>query len=215
MGIDQDHGAKLPYIPETLNIKMPRRLVVWSESVGNPKFVVEFCRQTIDSKNYKNLILSTLHKNLDNFSSEGLGDISTKKIVVITAEWNEEVTFAMRDGAVAFLREYGATDQSLLVKQVPGSFELVFAATHELEVGNADGVIVIGCVIQGETPHFTFISQAVANSIAELNFRFGKPVVFGVLTTLNQEQALDRSGGKHGNKGIEAAATLIKMLRYS
>jgi 6,7-dimethyl-8-ribityllumazine synthase len=100
------------------------------------------------------------------------------------------------------------------VRQVPGRFELVFGANRILENENVDGVIVIGCVIQGETPHFTFISQAVASSIAELNIRHNKPVIFGVLTTLNQEQAMDRAGGKHGNKGIEAAATLIKVLNF-
>jgi 6,7-dimethyl-8-ribityllumazine synthase len=102
-----------------------------------------------------------------------------------------------------------------VVRQVPGSFELVYGASHMLEKEDVDGVIVIGCVIQGETPHFTFISQAVATGIAELNVRSGKPVIFGVLTTLNQEQALDRAGGKHGNKGTEAAATLVKMLNFN
>ena len=102
--------------------------------------------------------------------------------------------------------------EELVIKSVPGSFELIYGAQKLLEREKADGVIVLGCVIQGETPHFDFICQAVANGIADLNIRFGKPVIFGVLTTLNQAQALERAGGKHGNKGIEAAATLIKML---
>lgn len=155
--------------------------------------------------------MSSAQKNLDNFRNDGLLPLTGKKVAVITAEWNEEVTFAMRDGAVNFLKEYGIEGESLWCFQVPGSFELVYGARLALEKG-VDGVIVIGCVIQGETPHFTFISQAVATAIADLNVQFGKPVVFGVLTTLNQEQALDRAGGKHGNKGIEAAATLVKVL---
>jgi 6,7-dimethyl-8-ribityllumazine synthase len=159
--------------------------------------------------------MSSVHKNLDNFRTDGLRPVTGKRVAVITAEWNEEVTFAMRDGAVAFLKQYGFDDSNLLVHQVPGSFELVYGAAHLLEKENVDGVIVIGCVIQGETPHFTFISQAVATGIAELNVRSGKPVIFGVLTTLNQEQALDRTGGKHGNKGTEAAATLVKMLNFN
>ena len=137
-----------------------------------------------------------------------------KKVAVLTAEWNEEVTFSMRDGAISFLKSYGLSDDQIIVRQVPGSFELVYGARKMLEEESVDGVIVIGCVIQGETPHFTFISQAVATGIADLNIRFGKPVIFGVLTTLNQEQALERAGGKHGNKGVEAAATLIKMLNF-
>ena len=158
--------------------------------------------------------MSSAHKNLDNFRSDGLADISGKRIAIVTAEWNEEITFAMRDGAIAFLKSYGASDSTLLVRQVPGSFELVYGAAKLLENEQVDGVIVIGCVIQGETPHFTFISQAVASAVAELNIRFGRPVVFGVLTTLTQAQAQDRAGGKHGNKGTEAAATLIKMLHF-
>ena len=158
--------------------------------------------------------MSTLLKNLDNFRTDGLGDIANHKIAIITAEWNEAVTFAMRDGAIAFLKSYGATDNSLIIKQVPGSFELIYGAHHVLDKEDADAVITIGCIIQGETPHFSFISQAVASGIAQLNIQFGRPVIFGVLTTLDQAQAEERAGGKHGNKGIEAAATLIKMLHF-
>lgn len=158
--------------------------------------------------------MSTVNKNLDVFSNQGLKSIKGRRVAVITAEWNDEITFAMRDGAIDFLRQYGIEENDLLVKQVPGSFELVIGSQLVLEGQKVDGVITIGCIIQGETPHFTFISQAVATGIADLNIRYGKPVIFGVLTTLNQEQAKDRAGGKHGNKGIEAAASLIKMLHF-
>jgi 6,7-dimethyl-8-ribityllumazine synthase len=156
--------------------------------------------------------MATVNKNLDNFSSEGLASIKGKKIAILTAEWNEEITFAMRDGAIRFLKDYELEDKDLLNVSVPGSFELIYGSVKAFEEWKADAVIAIGCVIQGETPHFTFISQAVASGLAELNIRYKKPVIFGVLTTLNQEQARERAGGKHGNKGIEAAATLVKLL---
>lgn len=135
-------------------------------------------------------------------------------MAVITAEWNGEVTFPMRDGAIEYLKQYGIREKDLFIRQVPGSFELIIGSQLALEKEEVDGVIAIGCVIQGETPHFTFISQAVANAIADLNIKHSRPVIFGVLTTLNIDQAKDRAGGKHGNKGIEAAATLIKMLHF-
>lgn len=158
--------------------------------------------------------MSTANKNLDVFSNQGLKSIKGLRVAVITAEWNEEVTFSMRDGAIGFLKQYGIADKNLVVKQVPGSFELVIGSQLALEKDKVDGVIAIGCIIQGETPHFTFISQAVATGISDLNIRYGKPVIFGVLTTLNLDQAKERAGGKHGNKGIEAAASLIKMLHF-
>lgn len=158
--------------------------------------------------------MSSAHKNLNQFLTEGLGNIKGKRVAVITAEWNNSVTFSMRDGAIKFLMDFGLDPKDLIQKQVPGSFELIAGARNILEKENVDGIIVIGCVIQGETPHFTFISQAVSIGIAELNIRFGKPIIFGVLTTDNQEQAKERSGGKHGNKGIEAAYSLVKMLHF-
>ncbi len=147
--------------------------------------------------------------NLSKTNLSGLKPLSGKRIGIVTAEWNESVTFAMRDAAIEFLRDYTDPDDIIQVA-VPGSFELVYASARLLE--KTDAVIAIGCVIQGETPHFTFISQAVANGIAQLCISSGKPVIFGVLTTDNMDQALDRAGGKHGNKGIEAASTLVKML---
>jgi len=158
--------------------------------------------------------MSSINKNLSNFRQEGLQKVTGKKVAIITAEWNEDVTFAMRDAAVSFLNEYGIEGKSLIIKEVPGSFELIYGALHVLEHDDVDGVIVIGCVIQGETPHFSFISQAVATGIAELNITYQKPVIFGVLTTLDLQQAKERAGGEHGNKGTEAAASLVKMLNF-
>lgn len=152
-------------------------------------------------------------KDLSSVSEEGLIHLGNRRVAVITAEWNPEVTFAMRDAAIEFLHQYIEPD-NIISRLVPGSFELVNAAARMLSSENIDGVIAIGCVIQGETPHFTFISQAVANAIANLNISTGKPVIFGVLTTNTPEQALERAGGKHGNKGTEAAAALVKMLNF-
>ncbi len=152
-------------------------------------------------------------KDLSSVSEEGLIHLGNRRVAVITAEWNPEVTFAIRDAAIDFLHQYIEPD-NIISRLVPGSFELVNAAARMLASENIDGVIAIGCVIQGETPHFTFISQAVANAIANLNISTGKPVIFGVLTTNTLEQALERAGGKHGNKGTEAAATLVKMLNF-
>jgi len=148
-------------------------------------------------------------KTLDKAGEDGLEFLPGLKVGIVTAEWNSEVTFALRDAAIEFLSSYMDSAGIVSIK-VPGSFELVHAASKLLP--EVDGLIAIGCVIQGETPHFTFISQAVANGIASLNISGGKPVIFGVLTTDTMEQALNRAGGKHGNKGIEAASTLVKML---
>ncbi|MEI6122667.1 MAG: 6,7-dimethyl-8-ribityllumazine synthase [Bacteroidota bacterium] len=142
------------------------------------------------------------------------GKIPSKiKIGIVVSEWNSEVTYALRDGAVATLLQMGLKKSAIIVKNVPGSFELPLGAQFLLDNKDVDAVICLGCVIQGETRHFEFICQAVSQQISRLNLDFNSPVIFGVLTTNTQEQALARSGGKHGNKGIEAAAAAIKMLQ--
>jgi 6,7-dimethyl-8-ribityllumazine synthase len=156
--------------------------------------------------------MSSANKNLSNFRQDGLKKVNGKKVAIITAEWNEEVTFAMRDGAIEFLSGYGVAEEDLIVRQVPGSFELVFGANRILENENVDGVIVIGCVIQGETKHNDYINHAVAHGLTDVALKYNKPVIFGVLTPNTLQQALDRAGGIHGNKGDEAAITAIKML---
>lgn len=117
----------------------------------------------------------------------------------------------MLRGALETLISHGAKEENILVKHVPGSFELTLGAQFMAEYADLDGVICLGCVIQGETRHFDFICQGVTHGITELNMNYNIPFVFGLLTTNNQEQAIDRSGGKHGNKGVEAAITAIKM----
>ena len=131
---------------------------------------------------------------------------------VIVAEWNREITFALAQGAVNTLKKHGATDENILIKYVPGSFELPLGGQYFAEMENVDAIILLGCVIQGETRHFDFICQGVTQGTVDLNLKYNKPFIFGVLTTENQQQALDRAGGKHGNKGDEAAITAIKMV---
>jgi 6,7-dimethyl-8-ribityllumazine synthase len=118
----------------------------------------------------------------------------------------------LAEGAVNTLKRHGVRDEDIMVKYVPGSFELPLGAQYFAEMENVDAVILLGCVIQGETRHFDFICQGVTQGTVELNLKYNKPFIFGILTTENEQQALDRSGGKHGNKGDEAAVTAIKMV---
>jgi 6,7-dimethyl-8-ribityllumazine synthase len=141
-------------------------------------------------------------------------NLSKKKIAIIVAEWNEEITEALFEGARESLLSSGFRKTNIIRKNVPGTFELSVAALWMGERKDVDAVICIGCVIQGDTPHFDYICQAVAYGITEAGLKTRKPVIFGVLTTLNKKQALERAGGKLGNKGEEAAITAVKMLNF-
>ena len=151
-------------------------------------------------------------KSLSEYTSKNITDISNSKFAIVVSEWNEEVTESLYNGAFETLIAQGALAENIIRKDVPGSFELSLGAQKMAENKDIDAVICIGCVIQGETKHFDFICSAVANGITSVSLKFNKPVIFGVLTPNTQKQALDRAGGKHGNKGDEAAITAIKML---
>lgn len=138
--------------------------------------------------------------------------IRNKKFAIVVAEWNEEITEALYEGAYNGLIELGAQKNNIQRINVPGTFELTLGGLLAAEKKNINAVICLGCVIQGETPHFDYICQAVAYGITEVSIKTKKPVIFGVLTVLNKKQALDRAGGKYGNKGEEAAVTAVKML---
>lgn len=138
--------------------------------------------------------------------------LTGKRIAVVTAEWNDEITFALRDGALATLKSLGWPEEHIHQYLVPGAFELTTGSKWMVERADIDAVIALGCVIQGETRHFDFICDAVAQGLTNLSLVSGKPVIFGVLTTDTFEQAKARSGGSVGNKGVEAAWTAIKML---
>lgn len=131
---------------------------------------------------------------------------------IVVAEWNWEITSALAKAAIETLKRHGASDDSISVKYVPGTFELPLGGQFFAEMDNVDTVILLGCVIQGETRHFDYICEGVAQGTKDLNLKYNKPFIFGVLTTNNEQQALDRAGGKHGNKGDEAAITAIKMV---
>lgn len=139
-------------------------------------------------------------------------NLSSKKFVVVVAEWNEDVTEALYQGAYHALLSLGARKNNIFRRNVPGSFELPLMAQWAAEKKSIDAVICIGCIVQGDTPHFDYICQAVAHGIMNVNLMTKKPIAFGVLTTLNKKQALERAGGKYGNKGEEAALTVVKML---
>lgn len=149
---------------------------------------------------------------LKSISSKSKIDLSKKQFAIIVAEWNEEITEVLYEGAFQALVKAGAKKSHIIRSNVPGSFELPLGAQWALENKHIDAVICLGCVIQGETPHFDYICNAVANGIMKVNLKYSKPVAFGVLTTLNKQQAIDRAGGKYGNKGEEAALTVVKML---
>lgn len=150
--------------------------------------------------------------NLSDFKKKRISKASGMRIGIVVSEWNEEITSALLDGAIRTMQELGVARNNIEIHCVPGSFELPVAAKLLIENTDVDGVICLGCVIQGETRHFEFISNAVANGITKVSIETNKPVIFGVLTPDNYQQAKDRAGGKHGNKGDEAGATVVKMI---
>ena len=156
--------------------------------------------------------MSSIHKNLSIFSTEKLPDVSNKRFAIVVAEWNDEITEPLAIGAINTLLKYGAQEENIIKAYVPGSYELSFGAQIFAQKPEIDAVIAIGCVIQGETRHNDYINHAVAGGLTQVALKFNKPVIFGVLTPNTHQQALDRAGGKHGNKGDEAAITAIKML---
>lgn len=150
-------------------------------------------------------------KNLSSYDLEKIPDAKGKRYGIVVSEWNIEITNALCEGAYDTLLQHGCHEKDIIVYTVPGSFELSFGAKFIAEQEDVDAVICLGCVIQGETRHFDFICDAVAHGITQVSIEKGLPVIFGVLTTQTLEQAQARSGGKHGNKGVEAAVTAIKM----
>ncbi|PST84200.1 6,7-dimethyl-8-ribityllumazine synthase [Pedobacter yulinensis] len=160
--------------------------------------------------------MATQLKNLSDFSHTTVPTGTGFKFGIVVAEWNAAITGSLYEGALNTLKAHGVSDDHILSVTVPGSFELTVGAELLLsKQPELDGVICLGCVIQGETRHFDFICDAVAQGLTNVGIKHSKPVIFGVLTTDNQEQALDRSGGKHGNKGDEAAITALKMAELA
>lgn len=157
--------------------------------------------------------MATSIKGLSDFSHVEIPSAKPFRFGIVVSQWNAEITGALYNGAYSLLLKHGALEENIVDIQVPGSFELTSGADILLTSKKLDAVICLGCVIQGETRHFDFICNAVANGVTNVSVKHNKPVIFGVLTTDNQEQAKDRSGGKHGNKGEEAAVTAIIMAQ--
>lgn len=136
------------------------------------------------------------------------------KVGIVVSEWNNEVTGALLDGALATLKRHGVKEEDIITVTVPGSFELINGCSAMVKQ-DVDAVIGIGCVIRGDTPHFDYICQGTTYGLAHLNVSQSKPVIYGLITTNDMQQALDRCGGKMGNKGDECAVTAIKMIALS
>lgn len=156
---------------------------------------------------------TSLHP-LSSYDASKVPDASNMCFGIVVSEWNPEITGALLDGCVATLEKHGTLPENIHVKTVPGSFELIYGAHQMVLNGGYDAVIILGSVIRGETPHFDYICQGVTQGIAHINAKSEIPVVFGLLTTNDLQQAQDRSDGKLGNKGDECAVVAIKMAKF-
>ncbi|TCK66711.1 6,7-dimethyl-8-ribityllumazine synthase [Winogradskyella wandonensis] len=154
--------------------------------------------------------MATENKNLSNYDKATIPNAKDFRFGIVVSEWNDNITEGLYTGAIAALKDCGAVDKNITRWNVPGSYELIYGC-KKMQEQNVDVVIAIGSVIQGETKHFDFVCDGVAQGIKDLNVKSDTPVIFCVLTDNNMQQSIDRSGGKHGNKGTEAAIAAIKM----
>mgnify|MGYP001401902292 CR=1 FL=1 len=155
--------------------------------------------------------MTTANKNLSFFDKNLIPDVSDFKFGIVVSKWNKKITDKLLNGVLETLKSFNVSKSNIIIFKVPGSFELIYGA-KKINKKNVDVIICLGSIIKGETKHFDFISSSVANGIKDLNIHLDIPVIFGVLTDDNEQQAIDRSGGKYGNKGVEAAITAIEML---
>ena len=154
--------------------------------------------------------MATKNNNLSDYKKDTLPNVSNLKFGIVVSQWNKEITDGLFNGAYSTLIDCGVLEGNIKKLEVPGSFELIFG-TKILSKKNVDAIICLGSVIKGQKKHFDYVCQGVTNGIKDLNISLGIPVIFGVLTDNTMDQAINRSGGKHGNKGVEAAITAIKM----
>ena len=157
---------------------------------------------------------SALH-NLSDYNDSNIPHAGDMQFGIAVADWNAEITHSLFRGCLDTLLKHGAAESQIYTVQVPGAFELPQAARMLIASRKLDAVICLGCVIRGETAHNEYINTAVAHGLTNLSLTSGKPVVYGVLTPDNQQQGLDRAGGKYGNKGIEAAVTALRMAQLA
>ena len=155
--------------------------------------------------------MATANKNLSNYDKNTIPSAKNFRFGIVVSEWNPEITQGLFSGAEKALLDCGALPNNIIRWDVPGSFELVYGAKKMIETQNLDSIIVIGCVIKGETMHFEFVCDGVTQGVKDLNIKYDVPVIFCLLTDNNEQQSIDRSGGIHGNKGTEAAIAALKM----
>ena len=156
--------------------------------------------------------MATHLKNLSDFSHTSIPSGKGYKVAIVVAEWNPEITNALLAGAYSHLTAMGVKEKNILIHHVPGSFELIYGADKVAQTHpDLDGIIVVGCVIRGATAHFDYVCQGVTQGVKDLNIKHNMPIIFCVLTDENEQQSIDRSGGKHGNKGVEAGVAAVMM----
>lgn len=157
--------------------------------------------------------MATKNHNLSEYDPAKVPSAVGMRFGIVVSEWNDNITFPLLEGAVNTLKANGAKDIDIDVFYVPGSFELIYGAS-QLIMNDYDAIIAIGCVIRGDTPHFDYICEGTTYGLSKLNTEQDIPIIYGLITTNNMEQAIDRCGGKHGNKGDECAITAIKMADF-
>ncbi|GAB6011379.1 6,7-dimethyl-8-ribityllumazine synthase [Viscerimonas tarda] len=158
--------------------------------------------------------MATAYQNLSSYDPSKVADGKDMKIGIVVSEWNEKITNALLDGACKTLIKHGVQEENIVIDYVPGSFELIFGSRYLVEKKDVDAVIALGCVVRGDTPHFDYVCSGVTQGLADLNRMYDIPFIFGLLTTDNMQQSIDRAGGIHGNKGDECAITAIKMIDF-
>jgi len=159
--------------------------------------------------------VATENKNLSAYDKTKIPSAEAYRFGIVVSQWNGHITHNLQKGAVETLLDLGAKKENISIFEVPGSFELIFGASQLCKKGDHDAVIVIGSVIRGETAHFDYVCQGVTQGIKDLNVHYDTPVIFCVLTDDNEQQSIDRSDGKHGNKGTEAGVTAVMMANFS
>lgn len=156
--------------------------------------------------------MATEGKNLSYYDQSTIPNGEKMTVGIVVSEWNEQITSGLLEGALEALKDNGVLEENIHVKWVPGTFELALAAQHMFEKIMVDGIVCLGSVVQGETKHFDFVCHGATQGIMNVGLKYNKPAIFGVLTDNTMQQGLDRSGGKHGNKGIECSIACIKMI---
>jgi 6,7-dimethyl-8-ribityllumazine synthase len=159
--------------------------------------------------------MATKFHNLSDYNTESIPDAGDMRFAIVVSEWNSDITEKLKEGAYNTLLKQGAKPENICVTYVPGSFELIYAAKRIAKSAKPHAVIGLGCVVRGDTPHFDYVCSGVTQGFAQLNAEGDIPYIFGLLTTENMQQAIDRSGGKFGNKGDECAVVAIKMVHLA